>query len=52
VFDAEFLNSLGVTVMFVFFAVTSELVIGYLLAQAFMREFPGKASSAPSTRCR
>jgi len=43
VFDTDFLNSVGVTVMFVFFAVTSELIIGYFLAQAFMREFPGKA---------
>lgn len=43
VFDVGFLNSLGVTVMFVFFAVLSELIIGYLLAQAFMKDFPGKA---------
>lgn len=43
VFDTDFLNSVGVTVMFVVFAVTSELIIGYFLAQAFMREFPGKA---------
>ncbi|AXQ95550.1 sugar ABC transporter permease [Cereibacter azotoformans] len=43
VFDQGFLASLGVTVAFVFFAVLSELVIGYALAQAFMKEFPGKA---------
>jgi multiple sugar transport system permease protein len=43
VFDEEFLNSLGVTVIFVFFAVLSELILGYFLAQAFMKEFPGKA---------
>ncbi|MBL4811128.1 MAG: sugar ABC transporter permease [Rhodobacteraceae bacterium] len=43
VFDAQFLNSVTVTVTFVFFAVLSELIIGYLLAQAFMKEFPGKA---------
>lgn len=43
VFDTEFLNSVGVTVSFVFFAVLSELILGYLLAQAFMKEFPGKA---------
>ncbi|MCE6950680.1 sugar ABC transporter permease [Cereibacter sphaeroides] len=43
VFDAGFLASLGVTVAFVFFAVLSELVIGYALAQAFMKDFPGKA---------
>ena len=36
VFDAGFLASLGVTLTFVTFAVLSELVIGYLLAQAFM----------------
>jgi multiple sugar transport system permease protein len=43
VFDAAFLNSLGATVTFVFFAVISELILGYMLAQAFMKEFPGKA---------
>lgn len=43
VFDTEFLNSVSVTVSFVFFAVLSELILGYLLAQAFMKEFPGKA---------
>lgn len=43
VFDAGFLASLGVTIAFVIFAVVSEVVVGYLLAQAFMRDFPGKA---------
>jgi multiple sugar transport system permease protein len=43
VFDAGFLASLGVSVAFVFFAVTSELILGYALAQAFMKDFPGKA---------
>jgi multiple sugar transport system permease protein len=43
VFDAGFLASLGVTLAFVFFAVTSQVVLGYLLAQAFMRDFPGKS---------
>lgn len=43
VFDAEFLFSVGITVAFVVFAVLSELVLGYFLAQAFMRDFPGKA---------
>lgn len=43
VFDSQFLNSLGVTTAFVFFAVLSELIVGYFLAQAFMKEFPGKA---------
>lgn len=43
VFDAQFLASLGVTLAFVFFAVVSEVIVGYLLAQAFMKDFPGKA---------
>ena len=43
VFDPAFLSSIGVTVMFVLFAVLSELILGYVLAQAFMRDFPGKA---------
>lgn len=43
VFDTGFLNSIGVTIAFVFFAVTSELILGYFLAQAFMKDFPGKS---------
>ena len=43
VFDESFLNSIGVTVSFVFFAVISEVVLGYILAQAFLKEFPGKS---------
>jgi multiple sugar transport system permease protein len=43
VFDQGFLASLGVTIAFVFFAVLTELIIGYTLAQAFMKEFPGRA---------
>ncbi len=43
VFDAGFLASLGVTLAFVFFAVVSELILGYLLARAFLKDFPGKA---------
>lgn len=43
VFDSTFLSSVGVTVAFVIFAVTSEVIIGYLLAQAFMKDFPGKS---------
>lgn len=43
VFDTGFLASLGVTLAFVFFAVLSELILGYFLAQAFMKDFPGKA---------
>ncbi len=42
VFDAEFLTSVWLTLKFAFFAVFSEIVIGYLLAQLLMREFPGK----------
>ncbi|MBB3999507.1 carbohydrate ABC transporter permease [Aureimonas pseudogalii] len=42
VFDAEFLRSIWYTLKFAFFAVFSEIVIGYLLAQLFMREFPGR----------
>ncbi|MFN3527387.1 MAG: sugar ABC transporter permease, partial [Paracoccus sp. (in: a-proteobacteria)] len=41
VFDQQFMASLGVTAAFVFFAVTTQLVLGYALAQAFMRDFPG-----------
>lgn len=43
VFDTGFLSSLSVTLAFVFFAVTSELILGYALAQALMKDFPGKA---------
>lgn len=43
VFDAAFLASLGVTIAFVFFAVLSELILGYILAQAFTKDFPGRA---------
>lgn len=41
--DSGFLASLGVTLAFVFFAVLTEVIIGYFLAQAFMGDFPGKA---------
>lgn len=43
VVDGRFLASLGVTAAFVFFAVLTELILGYFLAQAFMSDFPGKA---------
>jgi multiple sugar transport system permease protein len=43
VFDTEFLTAIWVTLKFAFFAVFSEIVLGYLLAQLFTREFPGKA---------
>jgi multiple sugar transport system permease protein len=42
VFDGQFLYSLWLTLRFAFFAVGSELVLGYLLAQLFMRTFPFK----------
>jgi multiple sugar transport system permease protein len=40
VFDHQFLYSLWLTLRFAFFAVASEFILGYLLAQLFMREFP------------
>lgn len=43
VFDTEFLTSVRYSLEFAFLAVASEIVIGYLLAQLLMREFPGKA---------
>ena len=42
VFDDLFLRSIGLTLQFTFWVVLSELVIGYLLAQLFMRDFPLK----------
>lgn len=44
VFDQEFLLSVGVTLQFAVFAVLSEVILGYLLAQLLMRNFPGKAA--------
>jgi multiple sugar transport system permease protein len=41
-FDPQFLYSLWLTMRFAFFAVASELILGYFLAQLFMREFPLK----------
>ncbi|MCC7319690.1 MAG: sugar ABC transporter permease [Rubellimicrobium sp.] len=43
VFDGQFLASLGVTAAFVAFAVASQILLGYVLALAFLRDFPGKA---------
>jgi multiple sugar transport system permease protein len=43
IFNQEFLFSVSVTLMFTTFAVLSELILGYFLAQVFMREFPGKS---------
>jgi multiple sugar transport system permease protein len=42
VFDDLFLRSIGLTLQFTFWVVLSELIIGYLLAQLFMRDFPLK----------
>lgn len=42
VFDREFLTAIWFTLKFAFFAVLSEIVLGYFLAQLFMRDFPGK----------
>lgn len=43
VFDAEFLKSLWATARFTFWAVGSELILGFLLAQILTRNFKGKA---------
>lgn len=42
VFDDQFLYSLWLTFKFASFVVVSEIVLGYFLAQLFMRDFPGK----------
>jgi len=42
VFDPQFLASVWLTLKFALFAVVSEVLLGYLLAQLFMRDFPGK----------
>lgn len=42
VFDPAFLYSIWITLQFAFFVVVSELILGYLLAQLLMRDFPGK----------
>ena len=43
VFDTEFLRAVGRTVAFTFWAVGSELVLGFLLAQLLVKEFRGKS---------
>ena len=40
VFDDQFLYSVWLTLRFAFFAVVSEIVLGYFLAQLFLRDFP------------
>lgn len=42
VFDPAFLKSIWLTLVFTFFVVVSELILGYFLAQLLMRDFPGK----------
>ena len=42
VFDGQFLTSVWLTLSFAFFAVVSELALGYLLAQLLMRDIPFK----------
>ncbi|MBV7333151.1 sugar ABC transporter permease [Chloroflexi bacterium TSY] len=42
-FDAEFLTSMRVTLKFTFWAVGTELVLGFFLAQLLTRDFRGKA---------
>lgn len=43
VFDGDFLSSLWRTVRFTLWVVTSELLLGYVLAQLLMRRFRGKS---------
>jgi multiple sugar transport system permease protein len=42
VFDTQFLYSLWLTVQFAFWAVLSQVVLGYFLAQLLMKDFPLK----------
>jgi multiple sugar transport system permease protein len=42
VFDPDFLNSLWLTLKFTFWTVTSQLILGFGLAQLLARDFPGK----------
>jgi len=43
VFDPAFLDSMGRTILFAFLAVTTELALGFLLAQTLVKSFPGRA---------
>ena len=43
VFDEGFIASLTVTAAFAFFAVVSEVILGYVFAKALLKDFPGKA---------
>jgi multiple sugar transport system permease protein len=42
VFDGQFLKSLWLTLQFAFWAVLSQVVLGYFLAQLLMKDFPLK----------
>ena len=42
VFDSEFLAALRRGALFTFFAVSIEMILGFVLAQLLMSEFPGK----------
>jgi multiple sugar transport system permease protein len=42
VFDTQFLYSIWLTLQFAFWAVLSQVVLGYLLAQLLMKDFPLK----------
>lgn len=42
VFDEGFLHSVSITLQFTVFAVLSELIIGFILANLLVRDFPGK----------
>ncbi len=43
VFDDQFLKSLWLTLQFAFWAVLSQIVLGYFLAQLLMKDFPLKS---------
>jgi multiple sugar transport system permease protein len=43
VFDGPFLHSVGLTLKFATYAIVSELVVGFVLANFLTRDFPGKS---------
>jgi multiple sugar transport system permease protein len=43
VFDDRFLHSVEITLKFTAYAVLSQLILGFLLAQSLTRDFPGKS---------
>ncbi|MBE7556106.1 MAG: sugar ABC transporter permease [Anaerolineales bacterium] len=43
VFDPDFLGALWRTLLFTIWTVTSELILGFALAQSLTRDFPGKS---------